>query len=457
MGATEKLASFVVNTNYAGLPPEAIKTAKKQILDTVGVSLFTCKEPIGEIIMEYVKEVAAKPQARVIGYGFKTSSPDVALADGTLAHGLDYDDVGGYDHPSCTLVSAILPLSEEHNASGQDVIEAFVLGYEVGTRLFSAYTPRVPLPGTGMSIHEKGLHGTGIFGAVAAAASCAKILRLDMHKTIMAMGIAAAQAAGIWQSAGTMSKPLMVGNAARIGLVSARLAQKGFTGDDTFIEAPAGFLKAFSGGTEYYVEKVTENLGSSYSIVSPGPGIKVYPCCGGTHSAIDGMLKIVREHHITPEQVESVESIGMDCNPHLLALRPSPRTGYEAKFNVPFTAAMALLHGEVTQSQFNEATLFDPGTQEVMKKIKHTQKISRTEPLVVTVKLKNGQSYTATVAKATGHVGNPLTDETVYNKYLQCAAKMLTASNAERSLEMLQNLDKVKNIKQLMDVVTLPS
>ncbi len=453
MGATQQLADFVVDTRFEDLPAAAVRVARRQILDTVGVSLYSFEEPAARITIDFLKETAAAPRARVIGYGFASGTPEVGFADGILAHALDYDDVGGFDHPGCILTSTALPLAEQYGLSGKDIIEAYVIGYEVGTRIFAAYSTESVTGGTGMSVHEKGLHGTGIFGTVAAAAAAAKLLRLDAEQICRAFGIAGAQAAGIWQNAGTMAKPLMVGNAVRCGIVSAVLAKKGMTADTTIIEAPLGFLKAFSGGAPYNVSVVTANLGSAYSIISPGPGIKVYPACGGTHAAIDAALKIVREHHISADDIASIDSIGVDCSPILVGLRPLPTVGFQGKFSVPFTVAMALLDGEVNQSQFNDARLNDPRTQAIMKKVKHTPRASRQEPQVLMIKMKDGRSFTASVARATGLVGNPLSDEAVYQKYRECAAKALKPRAIDTSLAMLQELESLANVKPLMDLI----
>jgi 2-methylcitrate dehydratase PrpD len=453
MGTTERLAEFVVNTNFDAMPEAAVNIAKRQILDTVGVALLAYDEPASNIAIKYIRTLAAKPKARVLGYGFKTSSPDVAFVDGIMAHGLDFDDIGGYDHPSCVLTPAVLALGEEVNASGQDIIEAFILGFEVGTKAFSAYAMPVSSTSTGGSLHDRGFHGTGIFGAIATTAAAAKILGLDVKQTRNAFGIAAAQAAGIYQNTGSMANPLTIGNAARAGIISATLAKQGFTGDDTILEAEFGFLRAFSGEAGYDLRKVTENLGNPYTLVTPGPGLKAYPCCAGTHAAIDAALQIRNEGHITPDQIAQIDCIEADCHARMLTAHPNPRTGLEAKFNTPFTIVMALFYGEVNQSQFNETMLFKPSTQELLKKVKHTPKNNKSDPQVVNIRLRDGRSFSTSISKHTGAVGTLIPDEAVYRKYVRNASKALSANAVESSLDTLKNLEKVGHIKELIDQV----
>ncbi len=456
MGTTEILARFVANTTFDTLPEAAVKVAKRQILDTVGVALLAHEEPTARIALNFLREVAARPRARVIGYGFKTSIPDVAFADGILAHALDFDDVGGCDHTSCVLVPTILAAGEPHDISGRDFIEAYILAWEVGAKLFSAYPRGSVLTGTGSSMHDVGFHTNGIFGTIAACAAAAKIFRLNVEQTRMAFGIAAAQAAGIYQNVGSMANPLTAGNAARCGVVSAMLAKEGFTGDATIMEAEYGFLRAFSCGAAYDLNNVIQSLGNPYDIVSPGPGIKLYPACSGTHAGIAGVLQLIKEGHIIPGQVAEIESIELDCQARMMTAHPTARTGLEGKFHNPFTVAMALLDGEVNQAQFNEGRVLDPRTQELMKKVKHVPRKSKSDPLVVSIKMRDGRVFSATVTKRPGYVGNPPPDDVVYQKYLHCASKVLSASAAESSLKLLQNLDKVKNIKELIDTITLP-
>lgn len=237
MTVTEKLARFVVDTNLDMMPPEVVTIVKDALIDTVGVTLACSVTPIGKIIIAFVKKLGCMPVAGIIGGKFRTSPCNAALANGCMAHGLDYDDAGAstQGHPSAVLMPVALALGEELEASGREIIEAYVLGVEVWAKI--ARTMR--------DLHFKGWHPTAVFGTLGAAAVGAKLLKLDINQTAMALALAASEASGLGQNMGTMTKPFHAGNAAKNGIIAAKLAKEGFTAAIDIMEGDMGFLKAF--------------------------------------------------------------------------------------------------------------------------------------------------------------------------------------------------------------------
>ena len=203
MGATEKIASFVVQTGIEDIPLNAVQAAQRAILDSVGVALAGSVSPQGRIMIRHVKENGGTPESSVLGGGFRTSAPDAALANGTLAHALDYDDTWlPLGHPTCTVLPVVLALGQKLKRPGKALLEAFILGMEIHGKVGFGYgTPP--------------FHSTPIFGSMGSAAAAAKMLRLDLEQTRMALGIAGSGAGGLACNVGTMTKPLHAGNAAR--------------------------------------------------------------------------------------------------------------------------------------------------------------------------------------------------------------------------------------------------
>src|SRR5690606_34228890 len=160
-----------------------------------------------------------------------------ALVNGMAAHILDYDDVALDGHPSAVLVPAILAQAEAGSVGGAQMIEAYVAGFEVWAEL------QAREPG---HLHEVGLHPTAVFGAVAAAAACASLRRLDAAGAAAAMAMAASMSAGLVANFGTMTKSFQVGRAAQSGVIAARLAQAGMTASPDALEHDSGFLAALS-------------------------------------------------------------------------------------------------------------------------------------------------------------------------------------------------------------------
>ncbi len=238
---TERLARFTAETEYAKLPVEAVAAAKRAMLDYAGVTLAGSKEPAGRIMANLVRQMGCTPRAVVVGSGFRTSSSNAALANGTMVHALDYDDVGtntgGYPismHLTSVLLSAILSLGEERRALGQDVITAYVLSYEIASQLANAMGQDYG--------DDLGWHPSSPLGTVGASGASAKILNLDISQTVMAIGIAASQAAGLRQNFGTMTKAFHIGNAARSGVLSALMAKDGLTAASDSLGRTVWFL-----------------------------------------------------------------------------------------------------------------------------------------------------------------------------------------------------------------------
>lgn len=448
MGVTEKMARFIVDCSFKSMPKEAVVSARTAMLDCVGVTVAGAGEDAGRIITGFVRGLGGKPTATVIGGGFRTGCPDAALANGTMAHALDYDDVtqSMSGHPSVTLVPPVLALGEELGASGEKVLEAYIVGFEVEAKLGRAVNP---------NHYEKGWHATATLGTFGSAAASAKLLGLNVQQARMALGIAASEASGVRLNFGTMTKPFHAGNAARGGVVAAMLARGGFTADADVLEKPLGFCHVFTEGGQFNAERAVDGLGEPFEVVSPGVGLKPYPSCRCTHSALDAMLALVARHDISPADVEKVECGVNEITPQVL-IHNRPRTALEGKFSMQYCLAVALTDGKVGVAQFDDSKASDSKVQELVAKVNmfvHPEfrgpGMGRL-PAIVTVHLKNGKSLTERINAPKGDPDTPLTESEITGKYIECATSVLPKGKAERSLEMLMGLEKVKDVRELM-------
>ena len=452
IGTTEQLARFIVETDFGKLSRETVDRAKAGMLDCLGVSLAGSVQELGKKITSFVEKIGGEPCAGVIGAGFRTSAPNAALVNGTIGHALDYDDwSGGGGHISAVLLPSILALGEKVKASGREAIEAYAVGYDVAVRLGV-------IPG----LRHHGWHATGVGGAMGAAAVAAKLLKLDLEATVMALGIAASQAAGILQNFGTMTKPFHAGSAARNGVIAAMLAEDGFTASRDSIEGSMGYAQVFSRGEEHHTEKITENLGNPFRLGSGQEGdlcIKKYPTCAGTHRALDAILYLINEYDITPDQVEAVECEG---SPHwfYILTYPEPKTGLEGKFSLQFCMAIAILDRKVGLEQVTGEKVNDTKTKALINRVSmraHPGWVEGTNRWEVadkvTVKLKDSREYTREVFKPAGHATLPLSWDELSNKYRECAGMVLKERDIQRSLELMENMEKLADITGLMDIV----
>jgi len=444
--STEKLAKFVVETSYESLPAEAIRSAKQAIVDCLGCALAGSAEGGSKILGEYVKEKGCSPEAGIIGGGFMAPAPDAAWVNGTLAHILDYDDIamvtGG--HPTVALLPAALALGEKYHLSGKDVLLAYIIGFEVMATVGKACTGRH---------YFLGWHCTSTFGSLGAAAIGAKLLKLNLSKTRMAIGIAASLAGGLKQNFGTMTKSLHAGNAARNGVVAASLTQRGFTAVEDILETPQGFAKVFGGGEELDIAGATQDMGESLQISSTLE-IKPYPSCRGTHPGIDATLGLVKNEQF---DVNDITEVGVHGSAWILtaAQYPRPKTALEGKFSVEYCVARVLLENEVSMKHFTDEQVTESRVQELVEKINYVPDAEAVAflPCEVVVKLKDGRVLSHKVTSLIGDPSNPLSEETLHAKYRDCASVVLSPQEIERSLDMASNLESVDDVAALMAVL----
>src|SRR6201994_1952298 len=291
---TQSLGRFVADLSPNRLPEEAARVARMGFIDTIGPIVPGRNEDSVRIL---TGTLAPGDGPATLTFGDrKAPAPEAAWINGTAAHVLDYDDVALRGHPSTVLVPAILAEAEHLGASGSDMITAYVAGYETWAELFRR--------DSGL-LHQKGWHPTGLYGAVGAAAACAKLRKLDATKSAIAIALGASQAGGIMSNFGTMTKPFHAGKSAHAGIMAARLAEAGFTANTDALEHPQGFLHAISPtGTE---DRTSEpKAGREWAILKQGLGIKKYPTCYCTHRAIDCMLDLVQNSSIKAEEVEKI-------------------------------------------------------------------------------------------------------------------------------------------------------
>jgi len=415
MSLTKSLGQFVADLSPNRLPEEVVRVARMGFIDTIGTMIAGRNEDSVRIMTE---TLAPGEGPSTLTFGDRHApAPDAAWINGTAAHALDYDDVALRGHPSTVLVPAILAEAENLDASGADMITAYVAGYETWAELFRR--------DTGL-LHQKGWHPTGLYGAVGAAAACAKLRKLAAEEAAVAIALGASQSAGLMANFGTMTKPFHAGRAAHSGIMAARLAQAGFTASTDALEHPQGFLHAISPtGTE---DRVSDSrAGRDWAILTQGLGIKKYPTCYCTHRAIDCMLDLVNTRPIEAGQVEGVTVSISDYFATILR-NHQPRTGLAAKFSIEFAVASGLVAKRVGLQELTDAFVQRPDIQALMRKVEIVTTTEYDAELPgaaphdqVTVRLANGGRLDGEpVARATGHPSRPLSDQQLYDKFADC-------------------------------------
>ena len=415
MELTRHLGRFVADLSANHLPEDAVRVARMGFIDTIGTMMVGRKEASVRIMTE-VLAPAEGPATLTFG-ARKATAPEAAWINGTAAHALDYDDVSLRGHPSTVLVPAILAEAETLDASGSDMITAYVAGYEVWAEL--------ALRESGL-LHEKGWHPTGLYGAPAAAAACARLRKLDADKTAIAIALGASQAAGLMANFGTMTKPFHAGKAAHAGVMSARLAAAGFTANTDALEHRRGFLHAIS--PEGREDRTSEpNAGKQWAILTHGLGIKKYPMCYATHRAIDCLLDLVANSPIQEGDVKKI-SVSISDNASQVLRNKQPDTGLAAKFSIQFAMASGIIAKRVGLRELTDGFVQRPDVQALMRRVEvattteYDPEMPGAAPYdMVTVELIDGRTISGEpVARATGHPTRPLTDAQLYEKFADC-------------------------------------
>jgi 2-methylcitrate dehydratase PrpD len=461
MGATEKIARFLVETGYENIPRDAVETAKRTALDCLGAALAGVVEPVSRAITGYVTKLGGPPQASVFGAGLRVSVPDAALANGSIAHALDYDDCGvKIGHPSVLVLPAVLSLGEHLGASGQDILAAYVLGLEVEGKIALH---------ADFKLMQSRLNHQSWYGSVGAAAACAKLLRLDVAKTRMALGIGANFACGLSANHGSMAAAMAAGNACRNGVIAALLAQEGITANPDIIEAKNGFYDTLVGQGHYDAERMAEGLGKPFYIESPGIGLKKYPSCYHTHRALDGVLQLLGEHRLSDKDITEID-VGTSQRALRVLAFSEPATPYQAKFSMPHCIAAAVVDHQVTLDTFTAHKMEDRAIVEARKKVHLSfpdvpiwpglADVGPDTEFVgnpVTIRTTDGQSYNARVDIPRGDPALPLTDDELLAKYRDCGRSQLCPEDIERSVGLVLGLEKVADIATLMATLGSPS
>jgi len=415
MTLTKHLGQFIADLSPNRLPDEAVRVARMGFIDCIGTMIAGRKEDCVRIMTE-VLAPADGPATLTFGKR-KSPAPEAAWINGTAAHALDYDDVGLRGHPSTVLVPAILAEAETLGSSGADMITAYVAGYEVWAELFRR--------DSGL-LHQKGWHPTGLYGAVGAAAACAKLRKLDAEKSAIAIALGGSQSGGLMSNFGTMTKPFHAGKAAHAGIMAARLAEAGFTANTDALEHPQGFLHAISPtGSE---DRTSEpKAGIEWAILSQGLGIKKYPTCYCTHRAIDCMLDLVNN---SPIKAEEVKKITVNISDYFATVlrNHQPDTGLAAKFSMEFAMASGIIAKRVGLRELTDGFVQRPDVQALMQKV---EIVTTTEydpensgaafHDSVVVVLGDGRTIAGEpVARATGHASRPLSEAQLYDKFSDC-------------------------------------
>lgn len=462
---TEALAAFIHDLTPENVPEAVTAKARKATVDAFAAILCGAASEVAPPLLRYLARAATTGNAIVLGTGVKTSAEMAALANGALGAALEYDDVFSAmpGHPAAIIVPALCAEAAREPIDGMRFLDAFAIGYEVGAKVAL---------GIGMGHYQRrGFHATGTLAMFSALAAVARLRRLPVEQIRMAFGAGASMAAGLQCQFGTMMKPFHSGWAARCALAAVDLAQCGYSASMTAFEQNDGGFFAAYGTTESEPARALTTLGNPWSLVEPGYALKKFPSCYAGHRAIDGILTLRRQLDLSAATVDQVV-----CRVAPGALNPmkypSPNTGLEAKFSVPYALAVGVLDGRYTLWSFTDEAVRRPAVRALLPRMLAVEderclggdpeqlKRSWGSRGYVEVEARTiaGRSAAVRVDLAPGHPQRELTWDEVREKFADCAGYAgLPAPAAAETYARLRDLDACKDLGPVLEAMRKPT
>ena len=384
--------------------------------------------------------------------GTKERAPYVysALANGTSSHAIEMDDVNNEAslHPGVVVFPAALATSEMVEATGKKFIEAVVLGYEVMIRLGKALGPE--------NSYKRGFHPTGTCGPFGSSVAASKILGLGEKGLLSALGIAGSQAAGSMEylAQGAWTKRFHAGWAAHSGMIAAQLARKGFRGPTSIIEGRDGFLHAYSNGAD--ASKVLEGIGSGFEILRTS--VKPHACCRYMQPPIDGVLKIVRENDLQPDQIQRVRLGLLRAGAPLIAEpienKYRPQSIVDAQFSMPFGAAVAVLYRKAGLGEFHLSKINSEEVNRMMRQVECVvdPDLDKTFPkqwcATAEILTKDGKRYFIKIEYPKGDPENPLSWEEMVEKFYSLTGRLMGRERRLKIVDQVRSLETIRDLKK---------
>jgi len=435
---TRQIVDELVGRRFDEFPEEIVRLAKHCILDCVGVTLAGASDSGPSALAEELLEAGGNPEATIFGRAMRLPVLSAALINGTAAHALDYDDVNlpMSAHPSVVILPALLAIAEKNKASGRDVVESFLAGYEAAGRVGKLVAP---------SHYISGFHGTATIGTFAATAACAHLLKLSADQTENAFGIAATQSAGIRSMFGTDCKPLHAGKACHNGVLAVLLARRGFTSATGVLECANGFAATHS--TDFRPEIALSEPEGGYTLKQNL--FKYHAACYMTHSVADGIADLMSGHDLSQEDILAVDVL-LEPNLDSVCNIQDPKSGLEMKFSARAVAAMTLIGVDTAKlSNYDARVAADSEFISALSKV--TVNLGAPEPNTrsqVVITLTNGQKLHKTRDSGVPDQDLDNQERRLVKKFLSLTEDIVGPKNEDlvEAILGLEQHDKLDNV-----------
>jgi 2-methylcitrate dehydratase PrpD len=446
---TGRLARYMASARDRALPPEVLTACKHRILDTFGAMVSGSRMRPGELAVQYIRGLGGVEEASVVGASLRTTTVNAALANGMCAHSDETDDFEPITkaHPGCSAVPAALATAEKEGRSGEELVRAVALGYDLGCRLLVALGPDLV-----RATHRSAEGTASTFGALGAAASLA---RLDEKGMRFAISYAAQQVSGLWswvKDEDHIEKAFdFAGMGARNGVTAVTMVQSGMTGVPDVLDGTNNLLIALS--TQPNPEAMVEGLGSHFWVTDTA--IKTFSVGYPIQSALDAFLTLRKQHSLMPDKIQSI-----------VVKLPADGAGIVNNSAMPdvncqHLVAIALVKGAVSFADSHDAALMrDPVILAQRAKVELVADQTLMDPEAprsarVEVTMTDGLKVSHFTKYPPGTKENPLDTEAVSAKARDLMAPVLGAEKTDKLIARINALEAMENVRELRPLFTV--
>jgi 2-methylcitrate dehydratase PrpD len=447
------IGRFARELQLAVVPDTVIGKAKLVFLDTLGIALASSTMDFGAMVSNVARKLGGDKHSVVIGSANRVAAANAVLANGTLAHGLDFDDTleEAIVHTGSCAWTTALAVGEEVGASGAAVLEAAIVGTEVLCKV------GLVAPG---KFHARGFHPTAICSTFGAAAAAGKLYGLNSDQWVDAFGLCGSQSSGIieYLADGTWTKRMHPGWSAHGGVIACLLAQEGFRGPAKVFEGTDGFFSAFGGKIDFRFDKLLE-IGRHWEI--PKLAFKSYPCGSISHPYMDCALKIKQKYAPVPEEIAEVVCRTAEGPVHRLweplADKQKPVSSYGAKFSLPYSLAVMLVRGRAGLEEFTDAAIEDSTVLKLAARVRYeldpTIDYPRHFSGHVKVIMADGKIFEENQPHPRGGLEDPLPPAEIEEKFRANARLALPVDTGEKIIDAVKHLEKLPSIGALTELL----
>lgn len=447
---TRMVARYVRDVRYSDIPMRILHPLRQSIIDTAGCGVLGSTTRFATLLRDYVESWQSGPEATIWGTRLKASAPFAAMANCAASHAWDFDDtiMPAVLHPGSVAVPTAVAIAERARAavSGKTLLTAIAAGYEVGNVV-------------GTALGSKAFASGGFYNSVptifVAAATAAKLMNLSEEQTVRALGIAAAQSAGLYSA--TLTKRINAPKAVLGGVFAADLARMGLEAPADGLEADySGFLGTFSRAPE--PEVIPRDLGRyRFEIFH-----KFYPCIRSNHPTVENMKLLLEEHpEIETKAIRKiiahVDQLTVDYTVKTTAGgSEGVKTVGNALISFPYCVAAMAVDRELTLRQFTPRKVKDPRIQQLMRKINVVpdptiDKLPATQRYRCTLEvyLQDGTRIKRFLAGPKGDPNNRLTTREMFDKFASNTNKALPPRQTARLLDYLHEIERQPDIRNI--------